>query len=307
MHDRITRILKNPYIILAKLIMGRCHFISDKVYLDVLFRATFSRRIDWDNPTTFNEKLQWMKVYYRKPSMTQMVDKCAVKAIVKDLIGEMHVIPTIGLWDAFDDIDFDELPSQFVLKCTHDSGGLIIVKDKDKLNRKEARAIINKSMNRNYYWVGREWPYKEVKPRIIAEQLMINSHDSNGYDGELRDYKFFCFSGEPQYLFIASDRNTPGREVKFDYFDMEFNRLPVAQSVHPNSEYAIEKPKSFDTMVSIARKLSAGFPQVRIDLYEIDGEVYFGEYTFFHCGGFDPFIPEEYDYIWGDKIKLPFE
>lgn len=448
---KTSNVVKNPYRILAKMIRGRARFLSDKQYLDIMYRAVFNKRINWKNPVTYNEKLQWLKIYDRKPEYSVMVDKYEVKKYVASKIGEDYIIPTLGVWDKFDEIDFDKLPDQFVLKCTHDSGGLVIVTDKQKLNIEAARRKIEGCLKRNYYWKGREWPYKNVKPRIIAEKYLVDEsnselkdykiynfggtpkfievdydrfrehkrniysinwdymdvvmqypndssrsiskpealeimlkaaedlskgiphlrtdfysindkiyfgemtffssggfmkfspdvwdkilgdwiklpqnasgggiiyqcknlflyiHEDNRryktvYDGTLRDYKLFCFSGEPEYLFVASDRNTPGEEVKFDYFDKKFNRLPMRQSVHPTSEYEIKKPEVFDEMLDVARKLAVDLLQVRIDFYVVDRKIYFGEYTFFHHGGLVPFIPEKYDEIWGDLIKLP--
>ncbi len=227
-----------------------------------------------------------------------MVDKYEVKRLVADMIGEKYIIPTIGVWDSFEKIDFNSLPNRFVLKCTHDSGGLIIVRNKETFDIHAARKKINTSLRRNYYWTSREWPYKNVKPRIIAEKFLDDSQ------GDLKDYKFFCFNGEPKYLFVASDRNKLDTDVKFDYFDIEFNRLDMRQSIHETSTYDIKKPKYFDEMIQIAKKLSKDIRHVRIDLYEVNDQVYFGECTFFHHGGFVPFVPVEWDLIWGKQLVL---
>ena len=300
-YKKAKAVVQNPYKLFAKIINGKANFLSDKMYLSIMYKSIFNKKIDWNNPRTYNEKLQWLKLYDRKPEYNIMVDKYAVKQYVADIIGQDYIIPTLGVWEHFDDINFDELPNQFVLKCTHDSGGLVIVRDKKNFNKKVAQKKIEQSLKRNYYWKGREWPYKDVKPRIIAEQYM---EDENTQD--LKDYKIFCFAGEPKFLFVASDRNVVDKEVKFDYFDMNFNKIPMRQSVHPTSQYKIEKPIMFNEMISIARKLSRVIymPQVRIDLYVINGKIYFGEYTFFHHGGFVPFIPEEYDEIWGACIDI---
>ena len=302
--SKIIQWLKDPFLLFSifvhKFIKGKAHFLSDKCYLSLLYRASFRKKLDWKNPQTFNEKLQWQKLYDRNPLYSLLVDKYEVKKYVEEQIGKEYIIPTIGVWYKFEDIDFSMLPNQFVLKCTHDSGGLVIVRDKSKLDIEAARKKINKSLKNNFYWPSREWPYKKVKPRIIAEQYMEDEET-----GELRDYKFFCFNGSPKYLFIASDRSKGNSEVKFDYFDMEFNRLPMRQAAHPNSTYDIKRPITFDLMKSLAKKLSENLTQVRIDLYEINGKVFFGEFTFFHHGGFVPFIPESYDLEWGQQIKLP--
>ena len=270
--------------------------MDDEAYLKRKYKACMGREIHLDSPQTFNEKLQWLKLHDRKPEYTTMVDKYAVKMYVADIIGEKYIIPTLGVWNHFDEIDFDKLPNQFVLKCTHDSGGIVICKDKNKLDLKSAKKKIEKSLKQNYYWSGREWPYKDVKPRIIAEEYMI---DESGY--ELKDYKFFCFNGEPKMMFIATDR---GSDTKFDFYDMEFNHLPFTNG-HPNANKQIKKPKNYSTMLALSAKLSFGIPNVRVDFYNINGKIYFGELTFFHWSGLVPFEPEEWDYKLGSWLKLP--
>lgn len=270
--------------------------MDDEAYLKRKYKACMGKEIHLDSPQTFNEKLQWLKLYDRKPEYTTMVDKYAVKMYVADIIGEKYIIPTLGVWNHFDEIDFDKLPNQFVLKCTHDSGGIVICKDKNKLDLKSAKKKIEKSLKQNYYWSGREWPYKDVKPRIIAEEYMI---DESGY--ELKDYKFFCFNGEPKMMFIATDR---GSDTKFDFYDMEFNHLPFTNG-HPNANKQIKKPKNYSTMLALSAKLSFGIPHVRVDFYNINGKIYFGELTFFHWSGLVPFEPEEWDYKLGSWLKLP--
>ena len=198
------------------------------------------KKLNLKDPKTFNEKLQWLKLYDRNPKYTQMVDKHEVKNYVASRIGSEYIIPTLGVWDKFEDIDFDSLPNQFVLKCTHDSGGLVICKNKSDLDIDATKRKINKCLKKNYYWHGREWPYKNLRPRIIAEQYMEDTSTK-----ELRDYKFFCFDGEVKALFIASDRQVKGEETKFDFFDMEYNHLPFTNG-HPNARVMPEKPKGFE-------------------------------------------------------------
>ena len=228
-----------------------------------------------------------------------MVDKQGAKEFVEKIIGRENIIPTLGVWDRAEEIDFDTLPDRFVLKCTHDSGGLVICKDKSKLDKKKAIRKLNGCLKHNFFWGQREWPYKDIKPRIIAEQYMEDEEN-----GELKDYKFFCFDGVPKAMFIASDRNTPGEETKFDFFDMDFNHLPFTNG-HPNAKIDIQKPLLFEEMKSVASQLSQGISHVRVDLYQINNKVYFGEMTFFHWSGFVPFNPEEWDYKFGSWIKLP--
>ena len=278
---------------------GFYKYMSDENYIKKDYRLAFGKELDIDNPKTFNEKLQWLKIHNRKPEYTTMVDKYAVKKYVADKIGEEYIIPTLGVWESFDDIDFDKLPDQFVLKCTHDSGGLVICRDKSKLDMAAAKKKINKSLKRNYYWSNREWPYKNVKPRIIAEEYMEDS-----ITAELRDYKFFCFDGEVKALFIATDRANKSEETKFDFFDADYNHLPFTNG-HPNASVLPGKPENFETMKKLASTLSSGIPHLRVDFYEVDGKVYFGELTFFHWSGMVPFDPPEWDLTFGNWITLP--
>lgn len=300
MDKKIKGILKNPLKAIPSLgHRGFFNWMSDDTYLSMLYRIKMGKPLNLDAPQTYNEKIQWLKLYDRRPEYTMMVDKYAVKDYVEGIIGKEHIIPTLGVWDKFDEIDFEKLPNQFVLKCTHDSGGLVIVKDKSKLDITAARVNINHCLRHNYYWGLREWPYKDMKPRIIAEQYMV---DESGT--ELKDYKFFCFDGEPKAMFIATDRSNPNEETKFDFFDMNFNHLPFTNG-HPNATKTIEKPRGFEEMKELAAKLSKGIPHVRVDLYDINGHIYFGEMTFSHWSGFVPFVPSEWDTTFGRWIKLP--
>ena len=298
MYRKPKDFVKNPMLFLLTLgHRGFLNWISDKLYLKMVYRIKIGKKLNLDNPQTYNEKLQWIKLYDRNPEYTQMVDKCEAKKYVASIIGEEYIIPTLGVWNNANNIDFDALPNQFVLKCTHDSGGLVICKDKTKLNKNAAVNKLNSCLKHNFFWGMREWPYKNVKPRIIAEQFMVDD------SGELRDYKFFCFDGEVKALFIASDR-TKNVETKFDFFDENYNHLPITNG-HPNAEVLPEKPKCFEEMKIIASNLSKGIPHVRVDLYEVNGRVYFGEMTYSHWGGMTPFDPEEWDYTFGSWINLP--
>ena len=300
MDKRIIKIIKKPTRLFFTLDhRGFINWINDETYLRIAYRIAMGKKLDLKNPQSYNEKLQWLKLYDRKPVYTMMVDKQAVKEYVANLIGEEYIIPTLGVWDNADEIDFSKLPDQFVLKCTHDSGGLVICTDKSKLNIAQAKSKLNGCLKHNFFWGQREWPYKDVKPRIIAEKYMV---DESGT--ELKDYKFFCFDGEPKAMFIATDRSNPKEETKFDFFDMDFNHLPFTNG-HPNSTKEIKKPDGFDEMKELATKLSKGMPHVRVDLYNINGKLYFGELTFSHWSGLVPFVPEEWDYKFGSWIKLP--
>lgn len=272
---------------------------SDKTYFRVKWWARrMPYKLDLKNPLTFNAKLQWIKLYDRNPLYTTLVDKYRVKDYVRARVGDEHVVPLLGAWDSVDAIEWDKLPEQFVLKVNHDCGGQVICKDKSKLDKANAIEKLRKAFAKNYYFEGREWPYKNVKPKVFAEAYMEDEY------GELRDYKFFCFDGEVKAMFIASDRQTEGEEVKFDFFDADFNHLPFTQG-HPNAVVQPQKPKGFEEMKQLAAKLSKGLSEVRVDFYDVNGKVYFGEFTFFHFGGMVPFKPVEWDYTFGSWIKLP--
>ncbi len=277
---------------------GMLNFLSDENYLKIVYWARMGRKLNLSSPKRYTEKIQWLKLNNRKPEYTIMVDKYLVKKYVADIIGEEYIIPTLGVWDRFEDIDFSSLPQQFVLKCTHDSGGLVICKDKKILDIEQAKVKINKSLSKNYYKAGREWPYKDVKPRIIAETYMEDNED-----GELRDYKFFAFDGEVKALFIATDRGRKDTETKFDFFDENFNHLEFTNG-HPNSDILPHKPKNFEKMKQLAAILSKGIPHARIDFYEVDEKVLFGEITFSHWSGMVPFEPDKWDYNFGEWINI---
>lgn len=294
---KMNTAIKNPEMFLIKPLTKFSKFFSDEFYVKTNFRLRMGKKLDLINPQTFNEKLNWLKLYYRKPALTKMVDKYEAKRYVANLIGGEHVIPTFGVWNTFEEIDFDELPNQFVLKTTHDQGGVVICKDKNLFDFKFARKILNKHLKIKHFYISREWPYKNVKPRIIAEKYMVD-----GSMKELPDFKFFCFDGVPKALYVATDRQ--GNKVKFDYFDMEFNHLNFRQQ-YEQSEKEVERPKSFDKMVELTKILSKGLPHVRVDFYEIDEQVFFGELTFFHHGGHTPFYPEKWDYKLGSWVSLP--
>lgn len=276
------------------------HTMPDKVLLSMKYKHYFHKKLDWDNPQTFSEKIQWLKIYGRTPINVVMSDKYAVKQYIKECIGEQYVIPLLGVWDRPKDIDFSELPERFVIKCNHNSGtGMYICRDKSQLDEKAVRKGLQKGLRQDYYIGSREYAYKDIPRKIIAEQYMEDAETK-----ELRDYKFFCFDGEPKALFIASGRLQGEESVTFDFFDMDYHHLPFTNG-HPNAKVLPEKPKCFEEMKQLAAKLSVGMPHVRVDFYEVNGRVYFGEFTFSHWGGLKPFEPEEWDYKFGSWIKLP--
>ena len=279
--------------------------IPDKLYLKWLFRLKMGYKLDLKNPKTFSEKLQWLKLYNRKPEYTAMVDKYEVKKYVANIIGEEYIIPTLGVWDRFEDIDFDKLPNQFVLKTTHGGGntGVVICKDKATFDVNAAKEKLNRSLKQDIYKRLKEWPYKNVKHRIIAESFLSEDKTADNPNGNLIDYKFFCFNGEAKALLIATDRHSK-TGVCFDYFDKDFNHYPFEQG-GPNSKKHIQKPACFHEMWKIANKLSIGIPHVRVDLYCINGHIYFGELTLFDSSGFAEFNPNEWNLTFGEWITLP--
>lgn len=264
-------------------------WVPDKKMIKVQYKIKTGKKLDLNNPKSFNEKLQWLKLYDRKDIYTTMVDKYEAKKYVANIIGEEHIIPTLGIYDRFDDIDFESLPNQFVIKCTHDSGGLVICKDKKTLDIAEAKKKIENRLKKNPFYYCREWPYKNVKPRIIIEKYMS---DESGDD--LKDYKFFCFNGDPKILLVCSNRS---KDLKETWFDKDFNKLKIVEGGHKNDN-SLEKPKKLKEMLKLSEILSKNIRFVRTDFYEINGKVYFGEITFFPASGFERFEPEE----WNDKM-----
>ena len=300
-NNRLIKAFKHPEWVLGVLIRHTAiaRWMSDYTFVKWEYFTGMRKFPNLNNPKTYNEKLQWLKLNDIHPEYSKIVDKADAKDYVKDVLGEgaeQYIIPTLGIWNRFDDVDFDSLPNQFVLKTTHDSGGVVVVKDKSTMNIKDVRDKIERSLKNNFFFQHREYPYKHIKPRIIAEKFMV---DESGT--ELKDYKFFCFDGEPKMLFVATDRPY---DTRFDFFDIEFNHLPFKQG-HPLATKTIKKPAGFEKMVELSRKLSKGFPHVRVDLYDINGQIYFGELTFFHFSGNVPFEPEEWDYKIGEWLKLP--
>lgn len=271
--------------------------LPDRAYIQLYYLTKFGKFCRLRNPSTYSEKLQWLKLNYPVANDARLVDKSEVKGFVSESIGVQHVIPTLAVYGSADEIDFAQLPKSFVLKCTHDSEGVVIVTDKASANHSEIRKRLRKALKQNFFYVGREPHYRELHPRIIAEPYLEDAKH-----GQLLDYKFLCFDGEVKAMFVASDRASG--HVKFDYFDSEYSPLKMRQT-YPTSQVRPERPARFETMISIARTLSQGRPHVRVDLYEVDGEVYFGELTFFHFSGFAPFHPPEWDQIWGDWLSLP--
>ena len=274
-------------------------FLPDDLYLKMIFHSRVGYYPNLNNPRTYNEKLQWLKLNYKRDDYAMMVDKVTAKEYVASIIGEKYIIKTLGVWDSVNDIDWDSLPNQFVIKVTSDSGGIVVCKEKTAFDIDLAITKLQKGWGKNYYLYNKEYPYRDLRPRIIAEEYI---EDESGF--ELKDYKFFCFDGIPKYLFVASDRQKSNEETKFDFFDLEWNHLPVING-HPNSSVELKKPVNFDEMIQVATRLSQGMPHVRVDLYNNNGNIYFGELTFFHWSGMIAYQPEEWDYKFGEYINLP--
>lgn len=280
-------------------ILNLMHFINDEKYLKIKYYLKTGKRLNLDNPKTFNEKLQWLKVYDRKDIYTTMVDKYEAKQYVANIIGNEYIIPTLGIYDKFEQIDFDQLPNQFVIKCTHDSGCIVIVRNKNNIDRKKIEKKIKKCLKRNFFWNSREWPYKNVKPRIIIEKYMEDKINKS-----MQDYKFFCFDGEPKLMYLSEGFENHSTAT-MSFFDMNFKETDCKRSDYKLFQYKPQKPKNFELMKKFAGLLSKDIPHLRVDFYEINGKLYFGELTFSTCAGFIPFESEKWDVIMGKWIKLP--
>lgn len=279
--------------------LGLYNNMDDKKFIEKMFKATMDYPLNLENPKSFNEKLQWLKLYDRNPLYTKLVDKYEVREYISEKIGEDYLIPLLGVWDDPEEIDFDSLPNKFVLKCNHNSGlGMCICTDKSKIDIKKVKNELKSGLAQNYYLNGREWPYKNVSRKIICEKYMTDETGKN-----LRDYKFYCFDGKPKIVGIYQDRNSD-KETTGDFFDMNFEWVDLRFGM-PNALNKPQKPQKFQEMIKIAEILSEGMPEVRVDLYISNNKIYFGELTFFDGGGFDKIEPLEWDYKLGSWIKLP--
>lgn len=270
-------------------------FIPTKPYLKMVFWIKTGKKLNLKNPQTYCDKLNWLKLHNIRPDYTRMADKIGVRSYLKEVLGEDICLPMIGAWNHFDDIDFDRLPDKFVLKCNHDSGSVKVITDKSKMDRDELREFYEGRLKVNPYVLAREYPYRDIKPMIYAEQYMVPEGEA-----DINDYKFLCFGGKPEVMFTITARHS---DCAQDFFDMDFHHLPIT-GVYPNSAAPIQKPVLFEEMKALAEKLSQGMPFVRIDLYEIGGKIYFGEFTHFDAGGFWPKHPDEWEYKLGDLILL---
>jgi hypothetical protein len=302
LYNAIHSLLYDRRHFFAALCVRFSYLFSDVTYLKLMFFLELRKSLDLKDPKTYNEKLQWLKLYYRRPLLSTMADKVAVKEYVANRIGNEYVVPLLGVWNDVKDIEWDNLPMRFVLKTNHDGGnyGVILCKDKSMINRRKVEKRLQKSLQRDTFLLGREWPYKDIPHKVFAEQYIEDASRN-----DLEDYKFFCFDGKVRLLYIATERQSESG-VKIDYYDEFFNHLDLKQS-HPNAIVPPPKPFHFELMKSLAEILSEGIPHVRVDFFEANGKVYFSEFTFFTFGGWAAFHPEEYDYKLGSYLKLPSE
>jgi len=297
MNPKIKKALQDPYYACSLFLNRVGRFVSDENFVKWTYYLTFRKKLDLNNPQTFNEKLQWLKLNDRHEEYTQMVDKYEAKKYVANLIGEEYIIPTLGVYDSFDEIDFDKLPNQFVLKCTHDSGGVAICKDKATFDIKAARKLLSRNLKRNKYWSSREYPYKTIKPRIIIEKYIEESA------GGLVDYKFFCFNGYADCVMLCIDRHL--EDTKYYFFDNNWNLLRInCRGKSAPKGFTVPKLDNMDQMFSIAAQLSRGIKFVRVDLYNVNGRIYFGEMTFFPQSGLDPNLLIEAEMRFGNLINV---
>jgi len=298
--SRMLNCVRHPHRLALSLISrGYLNWLPDRPYVKLQYWGTFGKRLNLKHPVDYCEKLQWIKLYDRQSEYTRMVDKFTAKDFAAERIGAEHIIPTLGVWDRVEDIDFDALPERFVLKTTHDSGGVVICKNRREFDIAAAKAKLDSSLKRDFYRFTREWPYKNVKPRIIAEEFIEDKRC-----GELHDYKFYCFNGECKIMLVISDRENPDG-FKVDFFDMDKNFLEVKFEHQDQSKIPPALPDTFDEMRRMAEVLAKGIPHVRVDFYDIEGQILFGEMTFFSSSGFNPFCPEEWNIRAGEWIRLP--
>ena len=283
---------------LKKFFKSFTRILPDKAYVWLDFIRNLHRIPDLRNPSTFNEKLQWLKLYNHDPSYPKMADKLAMRGFVEKKAGAGHSVPVLGVWDCFDEIDFSSLPDTFVLKCNNDSGHYVICRDKRTMDMKAARKTITEGLKTNYYYQNREWVYKDIVPKVFAEQYLQQDSDDC-----LWDYKFFCFNGEPRIMYMEKEASESKTEA---FFDMEQNYLDLEMD-DPRPDVPPALPTCFDQMKAIASKLSAGIPFLRVDFFYVNETVYVGELTFFHCGGLAPVKPESWNRQLGSWIDIPKE
>lgn len=309
---------------------GLFNWMPDEQYLKFIWLIRMGYPLHLDDPKTYNEKIQWLKLHDHNPQYTIMADKFEAKQFIAERVGDEYVVPNYGVWNSFEEIDFDKLPEQFVLKTTHDNDSVFIVKDRDTFDRSIAKRLLTKHLGINHYWWWREWAYKNIKPRIIAEKLLTDSKQDT-----INDYKFFCFDGVPQFSYVCHHvnkgqdpvmtqydgnpefmlskrirplyrlKNIMGHLETYTFYDNNYQKIPCSKADWPATVDADLPPKNFEKMKEIAATLSNGIPHVRVDFYEVNGKLYVGELTFYTSAGYENFSPDEYNYKFGDMIKLP--
>ncbi len=272
---------------------GLLNWMSDSKYLKLLYKEQLGKELNLDNPVSFNEKLQWLKIHDHNERYYDLVDKIKAKEVVGKIIGEEHIVPIYKIWDKASLINFEDLQNKFVLKCNHDQGSVLLVDDKNKIDVSNIRKSYSKLLKRSPYPGTREYPYKMIKPAVFAEKYL---------GGSIIDYKFYCFNGEPKFLYCGKGLTTD-HSLKIDFYDMNWELMPFYRTDYDRLGI-IPKPHHFELMKNIAMKLSQNTAFVRIDLFEVDDVVYFSEYTLYPAAGFMPFVPEEYDIELGHWIKI---
>ena len=294
--NKVKKVIHHPELIFKKIMASR--LLPDRIVLKCYYRYKTGKKLNLKNPVLYNEKLQWIKLYDRHSEYSDMIDKYEVRKYIAQTIGDDYLIPLFGVWNSFDDIPFNTLPNQFVLKCTHDSGGIVICKDKQSIDLNSTRSFFIKRLSKNYYRTpNREWAYKNIRPRIIAEKLMVDESKN-----ELKDYKIYCFNGKPQIVQVDFDRFI---DHKRNFYSLDWKYQPFSLKYPTAPDITINKPQNFLLMLDLAKKLSYEKMHVRVDLYAIENKIFFGELTFYHGGGYEIFYPPEWEKIFGDWLTLP--
>lgn len=297
--NKLKKVIKEPQLLLLYILNKKIFkSMSDEKFLKLKFHLQMKKKLDLENPKTFNEKLQWLKLNDRNPKYTQLVDKYKVRNYVRKIIGEEYLVPLLGVWDSVEAINWDKLPHQFVLKTTHDSGGVVICADKNKISTERALKVLSNSLARNYYHSNREWPYKNIQPRVVGESFMEERPGES-----LIDYKIMCFNGEPKIIQVMSDRDYDGFNI--NHYDVNWKELNINRNRYNKNPKGIQKPIKLNEMLEISRALSKNIPFLRVDLYYVNEKIYFGELTFYPASGYMDFSNISDDYLLGSWIDLP--
>ena len=309
MNSKIKKYMHNPRLVyLALTSKGLTKWVPDRTHLCLTYRAKLGSWPDLDSPETFTEKMQWLKLHDRNPAYTTMVDKYCAKDFIASRVGPEYIVKSLAVWSSADDIDPSGLPEKFVLKTNHDCGGVLICTDKDCFDLDDAKAFFRRHLKRNYFYGCREWPYKNVKPVVFAEEFLEsegdNAHDEDDNWEGIDEFDFFCFDGEPRLIsYCHGDKNDSEKRYN-DFYDTEWNLLPLTMG-YASSEETIPAPKQLSEMLELSRKLSEGVPFLRVDLFICKGQVLVGELTFYPWGGFMPFGPAETEGTLGEMVSLP--